>query len=378
MQKHVQWLSAALLAAGLLGSSLTGCGSSNDNVIITPHPSKTTSHKLTAVQKTNLVSDQGGVAAVTDANLVNSWGIAYQPDGPFWINDNGTGVATIYNGSGQALSSVVTIPPPGGSPAGTTSAPTGIIANGTNNFMVSENGQSGPASFVFDTEDGTISGWNPQVDANSAVLMVDNSTTNAVYKGLAVALNGGQDMLYATDFHNGKIAVFDSTFKAVTLPGSFTDPQVPAGFAPFNIASLNGNLYVTWAKQNGELHDDVAGPGNGYISVFDVNGNLVKSLAQQGPLNSPWGLALAPSGFGNMGGMLLVGNFGDGHITAYDPNSGQMFGQLADSSDNAISIDGLWGLIFGNGTMAGSSTTLFFTSGPNHESDGLFGSLSAM
>jgi uncharacterized protein (TIGR03118 family) len=328
-----------------------------------------------AYLQTNLVSNLPGVAPNTDPNLTNAWGIVASSTSPFWVADNGSGLSTLYNGSGTPQSLVVTIPPPGGSPPGTTAAPTGIVFNSTTDFVVSSGGKMGAAVFIFDTEDGTISGWSPSVNMNNAILEVDNSGTGAVYKGLALGSNNTNgNLLFATNFNAGTIDVYDKTFKKVSLP--FKDSTIPAGFAPFGIRNIGGNLYVTYAMQNAAKHDDVAGPGNGYIDVFDTSGNLLRRLVSKGALNSPWGLALAPANFGTFSNDLIVGNFGDGLINAFDPTTGASLGQVQDSRGNAIHVDGLWGLSFGNGANAGPTNTLFFTAGINSERDGLFGSLS--
>ncbi len=328
-------------------------------------------------QQTNLVSDLPGVAKVTDPHLINSWGILHNSTSPFWIADNGTGVSTLYNGAGTPIALVVTIPPPGGSPAGTTAAPTGVVFNGTSGFVVSNGTTSGPARFIFSTEDGTISGWNPAVNPTNAILEVDNSqaSPSAVYKGLAMGSNATGTFLYATNFRAGTVDVFDSSFHQVSLAGSFTDPSLLPGYAPFGIANIGGELYVTYALQNAEKHDDVAGPAHGFVNIYDTNGNLIRRLVTRGRLNSPWGLALAPSSFGRFSNDLLIGNFGDGRINAIDPATGDFLGQLRDTNNNPITINGLWGLDFGNGANAGPTTMLFFTSGLNDEADGLFGSI---
>jgi uncharacterized protein (TIGR03118 family) len=330
-------------------------------------------------QQTNLVSDLPGVAAVTDPHLVNAWGMSHSPTSPWWISDNGTGFSTLYNGSGTPFPPgsplVVTIPPPLGSPAGTTAAPTGNVFNGSSGFIVTKNGTSGRPNFIFATEDGTISGWSPSVDPTHAILAVDKSASGAVYKGLALGSNGSGDFLFATNFHNGTVDVFDTHFAPVSLAGSFADPGIPAGFAPFGIANLGGRLYVTYAKQNAEKHDDVAGPANGFVDIFDTNGNLIQRLVTRGRLNSPWGVTFAPADFGQFSNDLLVGNFGDGRINVVDPHTGEFLGQLRDRNNTAITIDGLWGLAFGNGVNAGPTNTLFFTAGIDDEAHGLFGSL---
>lgn len=329
-------------------------------------------------RQTDLVSDVPGMARTTDTNLLNSWGLASSPTGPFWIADNGAGVATVYNRDGQPIPSgsplVVTIPPPqGGTPP---SAPTGVVFNGANAFIVSQGTHSGPSQFLFATEDGTISGWNPNVNGTNAILAVDNSASGAVYKGLALGTNNSGTFLFATDFHDAKIDVFDASFHAAGLPGSFADPSIPAGFAPFGIRNIGGSLYVTYAKQKlPEKHDDDAGPGNGFVDVFDTNGNLLQRLASHGTLNSPWGLALAPATFGVFSNDLLAGNFGDGRISAFDPSTGAFRGLIVDDGGNPVTIDGLWALTFGNGSPGGDPNKLYFTAGPNGEKDGLFGSL---
>ena len=330
-------------------------------------------------QQTNLVSDLPGVAAVTDPHLVNAWGMSHSPTSPWWISDNGTGVLTLYNGSGTPFPPgsplVVTIPPPLGSPAGTLATPTGNVFNSTSGFVVTKSGVSGRAIFLFATEDGTISGWSPAVDPTNAILAVDKSASGAVYKGLALGSNSSGDFLFATNFHNGTVDVFDTHFAPASLAGSFADPSIPAGFAPFGIANLGGRLYVTYAKQNAARHDDVAGPANGFVNIFDTNGNLIRRLVTRGRLNSPWGLAFAPANFGQFSNDLLVGDFGDGRINVVDPHTGDFLGQLRDRDNRAITIDGLWGLAFGNGANAGPTDTLFFTAGIDDEAHGLFGSL---
>jgi uncharacterized protein (TIGR03118 family) len=309
----------------------------------------------TALVQTNLVSNIPGLAAHTDPNLRNPWGIAENGSGPFWISDNHTGLATTYDTTGTPLSTVVTIPAPGGGMG----APTGAQFNG-------DAAAFGGAHFLFATEDGTIAAWN---GGSSATLQV--ITPDGEYKGLANV----NDMLYATDFTLGRVDVFDSAF-APTLPGSFVDPNLPAGYSPFGIREINGDLYVTYAILNPATGDDVAGAGNGLIDVFDTNGNLVHRLVSPGgALNSPWGLTLVPAGFGAFAGDLLVGNFGDGLIHAYDPTSGAFLGTLTDEHGQPFQNDGLWALQFGNGGMGGRPNTLYLTAGLNDESDGLFAAI---
>jgi uncharacterized protein (TIGR03118 family) len=331
----------------------------------------------TVFLQTNLVSDQSGAARLTDPNLVNGWGIALSPTaGAFWVSSNGADKSVLFtgdvNGSPLAVSPLV-VSIPGG-------APTGAVFNGTADFVVKNGTASGPALFIFASENGNITGWNPNVPPPppSTNAQPAASVSGAVFKGLALASSGGNNFLYAANFHDNKVVVFDKNFQVTTLAGSFTDPMLPAGFAPFNVASLNGKLYVSYAKQDAAMHDDVAGPGNGFIDVFDTSGNFQQRLVSNGPLNSPWGMVIAPSSFGEFAGDLLVGNFGDGHISAFDPNTGASLGQLMTGGGQPLVIDGLWGLAFGNGVTAGDKNTLYFSAGPGGEMHGLFGSLKAV
>jgi len=326
-------------------------------------------------KQVNLVSNIPGLALHTDPDLVNPWGLSHSATSPFWVSDNGTGVSTLYNGAGTKQALVVTIPPPAGSAPDTTSRPTGQVFNGTADFVVTNGTTSGPSRFIFATEDGTIAGWNPTVDFTHAILAVDNSASEAIYKGLAIGANASGNFLYAANFHAGTIDVFDKDFHQVQLAGSFSDPDIQRGFAPFNIQNLGGKLYVTYAKQDADREDDVAGPANGFVDVFDTDGNLLHRVATRGRLNSPWGLAIAPASFGAFAGDLLVGNFGDGRINVIDPVSGEFLDQLRDANNRPITIDGLWGLLVGNGGNGGDVDKVYFTAGPNDEADGLFGSI---
>jgi uncharacterized protein (TIGR03118 family) len=325
--------------------------------------------------QTNLVSDIPGLAAFTDPNLVNPWGIAFGPTSPFWVADNGTGVSTLYLPDGTAFPPaaplVVTIPTPPGDTSPAT--PTGALFNGTADFVVSEGANSGPAAFIFTAEDGTISGWNPRVDLHNAILKVDNSSAGAVYKGIAMGQTSNGNFLYVTNFHDNVIEMYDASFHFVK---NFTDNNLPPRFAPFGIRNINGNLYVTFARQNKKRHDDFAGPNQGFVDVFDTNGNLLKRLISRHGLNSPWGLAVAPANFGAFSNDLLVGNFGDGTISAYDPQSGEFLGSLLDQNGAVLSINGLWTITFGNLTTP--NNVLFFAAGFNDEADGLFGKLQAI
>ena len=341
----------------VFAGSFAGCGGSGSKIKTTVGGGPGT------FVETKLVADQAGVAAKTDPNLKNAWGMSYSPAGAFWISDNGTGVSTLYDGSGTPQSLVVTIPAAGG---GTVGPVTGQVFNSTADFALPGGGST---FFIFDSEDGLLTGWG---GGGAATVVADRSASGAVYKGLALGSVGGANFLYAANFNSGSIDVFD---KSYTLTKSFTDPGIPAGYAPFGIANLGGLLYVTYAKQDGAKHDDVAGAGNGFVDVFQMDGTLVSKLITHGSLNSPWGLAIAPSGFGNLAGALLVGNFGDGTIHAFDGASGASLGTLSTKSGSPITIPGLWGLMFGNGASAGPVTTLYFTAGPNGEANGLFGSI---
>ena len=336
-----------------------------------------------AYRQHNLVSDGSVRADHTDANLVNAWGLQFNPTGFWWVNDNGTGLSTLYDASGNANALVVSVPPAAGEDP--PSAPTGIVFNGGAGFVVTDGTNSGPARFIFSTEDGTIAAWSPAVPppapSTHAFTVVPASTeeaTRAIYKGLAIGNNGNGDFIYATDFHNAKIDVFDSTFHAANLAGDFTDAHLPAHFAPFGIRAINDVLYVTYAMQDDDAEDDVAGRGLGFVDAFDMNGHFLRRLISGGKLNAPWGLALAPRGFGEFSGDLLVGNFGDGRINAYDPINGAYRGTLHGPRGGPVVIDGLWGLSFGNGNVAGPENVLFFTAGPGDEQHGLFGSLTAV
>jgi len=319
----------------------------------------------------NLVADQPGIADHTDPNLVNPWGNGFSAGSPFWIGDNGTGVSTLYDGTGTATALVVEIPAAGG---GTNGPVSGVIVNSvTTAFLLAAGKQS---QFMFCSEDGVISGWNSSVDATHAIVLLDNSTNGAVYKGMAMGSTTAGPVLYVANFNSGKVEVYDANMKPIVNAGAFTNAAVPAGFAPFNIQAMNGKVFVVYAKPDAAKHDDVAGAGNGYVSVYDLSGNLLQSLIAAGNLNSPWGMAIAPATFGDFGGALLVGNFGDGKINAYNPATGALMGTLNDREGNPIVIPGLWSLNFGNGSKS-DAATLYFTAGPNQENDGLMGSVQA-
>ena len=343
-------------------------------VALAPAAQSAPSRARNAYHQTNLVSDLPGLAQLTDPDLVNPWGMAAGPATPVWVADNGTDKATIYpgfvNGSPiQKAPLVVSIP--GG-------APTGQVFNGTTGFEVRDGDASGPALFLFDSEAGLVTGWNPGVPPPppSTQAQVGARVRHAIYKGLAIATTSAGTFLYGADFHRGRIDVFDQGFDRVHLPGRFQDRKLPRGYAPFNVQELGGRLYVAYAKQDADREDEVAGPGRGFVDVYSTSGHLLHRLIRRGQLNAPWGLVLAPAGFGRFSGDLLVGNFGDGRINAYDPRTGAFRGRLRHEDGSPIEIEGLWALRFGNG-VTGDPTTLLFTAGIDDEAHGLFGAIQA-
>lgn len=321
--------------------------------------------------RTDLVSDVPGAATLHDPNLVNAWGLAQGPTTPVWVAANGTNVATLYAGDGVVappaiIPLVVTVP---------TDGITGQVFNSSPGFVVSDGaGHSGPSLFLFASEGGDISGWNIAVPPPAPSTQAFNGThvDGASFKGLAIATANDKTYLYAADFHGNRIVVLDDQFQVQEWKGAFRDRRIPHGYAPFNIQTLDGNLYVTYAKQDADAEDEVAGRGKGFVDVFDTSGRLLSRLVQGGALNAPWGLAIAPDGFGSFAGDLLVGNFGDGRINAYDRHSGQFRGTLRSADGQPLQIDGLWALMFGNGTT-NDANTLVFTAGPDEEAHGLYG-----
>ena len=318
-----------------------------------------------------LVSDDPAAtpAGAKDASLVNGWGLVAGPTTPWWTSNNGTGTSTLYSGAGTK--SALTVAVAGG--------PTGIVFNGNASaFNVSQGGKTGAARFIFATESGTIAGWSPAVNGTTAIVGVDRSSTGAIYKGLAIAGN----QLFATDFHNGRVDVFDSSFNPVATSG-FKDAKVAKGFAPFGIQAIGDSIFVTYAKQDAAAKDDEAVPGQAYVDEFTTDGQLVARVVNSGkknaPLNAPWGLALAPADFSVFSNDLLVGNFGNGRISAYTKRGSTWVykGQLRHANGAPIEIDGLWAIAFGNGSAAGPATSLYFLSGPSDEQHGLFGSITA-
>lgn len=328
---------------------------------------------LPTIVQTNLVSDQPGVAAHQDANLVDAWGVVETKAGTVWVANNVTGASTVYDSSGNPITGasgsplVITIPGPDGTG---TAALTGVALNTGKNFVVTSATGSGPAEFLYATEDGTIAGWGPGLNSTQGVLAINNNAAGAVYKGLTLAGSGKGQKLFAANFGEGRIDVFDSSFAPVSLrAGAFTDPSIPAGFAPFNVQNLGGKLFVTYAQQDALHLNDVPGAGLGFVDVFNTNGALLRRFAAGGALDAPWGIT--PISGGRFAGDILVGNFGDGAINVFSP-SGRSLGPAQGTNGQPINITGLWDLTYGAGK---DRNTLFFSAGPNGEMDGLFGTL---
>jgi len=322
-------------------------------------------------QRHLLVSDGYIQAVHTDPNLVNGWGVAFNPFGFAWVAAADGTVSTLYDGAGNVQSLVVQIPQPNAPTGGN---PTGIVFNGSTGFVVTQGALSGPSRFIFATEQGVIAAWSPDVDLTHAIRMVDHSPQHSSYKGLALSAGGRGQLLYAADFFHGRVDVFDSTFHGVGLhAGAFTDPNLPHGYAPFNVQAIGGDIYVTYAKQAPGGDEEEHGPGLGFVDVYTPTGYLIRRIASGGALDAPWGVALAPANFGEFSNKLLVRNFGEGYINVFDPTSGKPLGALRDGSGRRIWIDGLWGIAFGNGLAQQPVDTLFFAAGPKEESHGLYG-----
>jgi uncharacterized protein (TIGR03118 family) len=339
---------------------------------------------------TALVSNNNAILATAktiDANLQNPWGIAVAPGAPFWIADNNSNLTTLYSGIGANETQAITGSPNVGitipaSAAGVQANPTGQVYNGDGGFLIPTSHGQESALFIFDGEGGTIAAWASDSGATAVTAYDDgvaNAGNHAVYKGLAIGTVGGATYLYATDLHNNKVDVFDTNFsKPAAMQGKFVDPNIPAGFVPFGIQALNGNLYVTFAKQDSAKHDEITGAGLGYVDVFDFSGNLVSQFASAGALNAPWGIALAPAGFGSLQGDVLIGNFGDGTISIFSPNGTALAnfeGPLMSTAGQPITFPGLWSLAFGNGDVDKPVTTLFYTAGFADQTDGVFGGI---
>ena len=303
-----------------------------------------------------------------DSHLVNPWGIAFNPQGFVWVANNATSTSTLYDGNGVPQSLVVALPAGTAGPA----KPTGIVFSGTQDFQVSQGGVSGASRFIFAGEAGTIAGWSPNVNMTNAITVFDGAAAGKIYKGLAMGSVAGAGRLFAADFHNGVVDMFDANFAPIA--GGFGDANLPAGYAPFGIQVIGSLVYVAYAKQDAAQEDDVKGAGLGIVNTFDLSGNLVKRLIPAGGLlNAPWGMAMAPSNFGPFSNALLVANFGDGRINAYDPATGASLGTLSTPGGTPIATDGLWGIAFGNGINGQPTNTLFYAAGPADETHGVYG-----
>jgi len=375
---------ATAFAVGVCALSIAACGgggSSDSN-------SQMTQQTPAGFTDTALVSNNVGVVATAttiDANLSNPWGLATAPGLPFWIADNNSNLATLYSGTGTIQTKEVTgsntvgiaIP---ASAAGVPANPNGQVYNGTSGFLIPTSKGQETALFIFDGEGGTIAAWAQDSGATAVTAYDDglvNGTNHAVYKGLALGNVNGASFLYATDLHNNKIDVFDTKFtKPATMQGKFIDPTIPSGFVPFGIVALEDQLYVTYTMRDTALHDEVLGAGLGYVDIFDFNGNFMSRFASAGVLNAPWGIAIAPEGFGSLDGEVLIGNFGDGTINIFAPD-GTPMGPLTVINGGALAIPGLWSLVFGDGDSDKPVTTLFYTAGFADQTDGVFGSIAA-
>jgi uncharacterized protein (TIGR03118 family) len=349
------------------GGTQTGAGGSASTTL--------TVNAASAFTKSNLVSDGSATAVKTDAKLINPWGLALSPTSAMWVANSGTDTSTLYDGTGNVLTLVVTVPPG----TGGISRPTGMVFNSsTTDFAITANAKTGVPPFIFASEGGVISAWSPAVNGTVAIVAFDGSSASAKYTGLAIANNGTANFLYATDFKNSKVDVFDKTYTKVTTTGGFADATLPADYAPFGIQALQVNnqtqIFVAYAKRDAISDNETIGAGLGIVNVFDTNGTFTKRLVTTGgALNAPWGIALSPTTFGTLGNALLVGNFGDGVINAYDPSTGALMGAIKDANGTPIATPGLWGIAFGNGARNQPKNTLFFAAGTNGEANGLYG-----
>jgi uncharacterized protein (TIGR03118 family) len=368
-------LSALVTGAALAAASCSATDpetqiASDDQDLHSGHKRHKRTPVVEALQQTNIVSDQKGVAEATDPNLVNAWGLAFNPIGVAWVSSAGKGLSQVYNEEGEVLLSVTIPPAPGAQPP---SSPTGQVFNGTDGAFLNDR-------FIFVTEQGTVAGWQPSLESTAA-LRANNAGIEAIYKGVAIAKAGEELRLYATDFHNARVDVFDSKYQPLGSCQGFLDDQIPTGFAPFNIFTYQNLLFVSYAKQDADKEDDVAGAGNGFLDVFDPDGRLVERLISGGALNSPWGMAVAPSNFGRASNRLLVGNFGDGRINVYNltidgTNLHAAFeGVMGDARRRPLVIEGLWALVFGPDAGGFDADEIYFTAGPDDEQHGLFGEL---
>jgi uncharacterized protein (TIGR03118 family) len=382
-------VSASLAVGAVCALSVAACGGGGGGS--GGYAGQTVQQTTSGFTDSALVSNSVGVVATAttiDANLSNPWGLVTAPGLPFWIADNNNNLATLYTGTGKIETSAVTgsnstgiaIP---ASAAGVAANPTGQVFNGNGGFLISTSNGQESALFIFSGEGGTIAAWAKDSGAAAVTAYddgVSNGTNHAVYKGLALGSVNGASFLYATDLHNNKVDVFDTNFaKPASMQGKFVDPTMPAGFVPFGIAALNGQLYVTYTMQDAAKHDEVTGAGLGYVDVFDFSGNFISRFASAGALNAPWGIALAPVGFGSFAGNLLIGNFGDGTINIFAPEGTSLatpVGPMTINGGAVFAVPGLWSLVFGNGDADKPATTLFYTAGFANQTDGVLGSIS--
>lgn len=362
-------ITCTIAALVLIGGA--ACGDDDDNQSTGDAGATATAANLT-VKQSDIASDTRGALAL-DKTLKNAWGLAFNPQGAAWVSSNGTGTSKVYRANGDEALPAVKIPAP---TKGTISAPTGQVFNDDEAAFNND-------IFIFVTEDGTIAGWQLE-DQDVAKQRVDNSNNHAIYKGVTIATVDGKSRLYATDFHNGRIDVFDDSYKLLNMSGDFNDPKLPVDYAPFNIKEVNGVLLVTYARQDSAKEDDVKGQGFGYINAFDLHGAFIGRLRSKAELNAPWGIALAPKSFDAAPDRLLIGNFGDGLIHAYTlsmPNNTSITltldGTLQDQKGKELKVDGLWAIEFGNDAGGFSADTLYFTAGPNDEANGVFGGLTS-
>lgn len=381
-------VSAASAVGAIVAFTVAACGGGGGGG--GSYGSQMNQHTTSGFADTALVSNNVGVVATNttiDANLSNPWGLATAPGLPFWIADNNSNLVTLYSGTGQFQTNEVTgsnatgiaIP---ASAAGVPANPTGQVYNANGGFLISTSHGQETSLFMLVGEGGTLAAWAQDSGATAVATYddgIDNGTDHAVYKGLALGTVNGAAYLYATDLHNNKVDVFDTNFeKPATMQGKFVDPTMPAGFVPFGIAALGGQLYVSYAMQDPAKHDEVTGAGLGYVDVYDLTGNFVSRFASADSLNAPWGIVLAPAGFGSFEGDLLISNFGDGTINIFAPNGTSLatsMGPLTDNSGKPFAIPGLWSLAFGNGDADKPITTLFYTAGFADQTDGVFGSI---
>jgi uncharacterized protein (TIGR03118 family) len=381
MRSMLSWFACACALALSACGGGGGDAGSTAPAVTTPSVGTTssTTATVTAYAMTNLVADSNAASspvhgAFADANLVNAWGVAFNPQGFVWVNNAGSNTSTLYDGTGVPQSLVVAVPPGIAGAA----MPTGIVFNDTPAFQVTQGGLRAPSIFLFAGEAGTISGWSPGVNPTNAVTAVDDGTAGAVYTGLALATQGTAPFLYAADFRHGTVNVFDGGFARATAAGAFTDPGLPAGYAPYGIQAIGNLIYVAYAQRDASGRSATAGAGLGIVDQFTTGGAFVKRLVDAGgALNAPWGLAQAPAGFGSFSGALLVGNAGDGRIDAFDPATGALLGPLAQAGGAPIVVDGLHGIAFGNNLNGQPATTLFFAAGPGGGAHGLYGRIDA-